>query len=53
MAFMFCMHTGQAPKKVLSISLGQVDFLAEQVTFKTYLPSGQGGSKRLSCKQNH
>ena len=29
-------------KRVPSISPGQVDFLAEQVTFKTYLPSGKG-----------
>lgn len=31
-------------KKVLSASLGQVDFLAGLVTFKTYLPNGQGSS---------
>ena len=32
----------RARKKVLSASLGQVDFLAGLVTFKTYLPNGQG-----------
>lgn len=32
----------QSSKKVLSVSLGQVDFLAECVTFKDYLPNWQG-----------
>ena len=31
----------QGLKKVLSTSQGQVDFLAEQVTFKAYLPNRQ------------
>ena len=32
----------QSSKKVLSVSLGQVDFLAGHVTFKDYLPNWQG-----------
>jgi len=32
----------QSLKKVLSVSLGQVDFLAGHVTFKDYLPYWQG-----------
>ena len=32
----------QSSKKVLSLSLGQVDFLAGHVAFKDYLPNWQG-----------
>ena len=32
----------QSLKKVLSVSLGQVDFLVGHVSFKDYLPNWQG-----------
>ena len=35
-------HSYQGSKKVSSSSSGQVDFLAEQVTYKAYSPNGQG-----------
>ena len=35
-------NSPQGLKKVPSASLGQVDYLAGQVTFKTYLPIVQG-----------
>ena len=31
----------------LSSSLGKADFLAEQVTFKTFLPNEQGSSQDI------
>ena len=40
--FMSFWHSYQGSQKVSSSSSGQVDFLAEQVTYKAYAPNGQG-----------
>ena len=39
------LNTEQGSKKVPSSSPIQVDFLAEQVTFKACLPNGQGSEQ--------
>ena len=54
---MYCKYSAQCLKKIPIRVLGQVDFLAGQVTFTAYFPNGQGSRKkwpdvRAACKKD-
>ena len=42
LVYMYCKYSAQCLKKISIRVLGQVDFLAGQVTFTAYFPNGKG-----------